>query len=110
MPKEEVSVCVCVCVTIGRQPVRLSCLGVGSVDGRLLHTAELGLASVRWHGRCCWRGEDMRVRSGVGEETAGRDAAFRSLSHPIHACHTLTWRGREEGSTDGLNGGCIRCW
>lgn len=106
MLKEEVIVC----VTIGRQPVRLSCLGVGSVDGRLLHAAELRLASVRRHGRCCWRGEDMRVRSGGGEERAGKVAAFSVINHAAHARHRLTWRGRGEESTDGRNGGCIRCW
>lgn len=106
MPKEEVRVC----VTIGRQPVRLSCLGVRRVDGRLLHAAELVLASVRRHGRCCRRGEDVRVRSGGGEETAGKVAAFSLISHTAHTRRRLTWRGRVEESTDVLNGGCIRCW
>lgn len=106
MPKEEFRVC----VTIGRQAVRLSCLGVRSVDGRLLHAAELGLASIRRHGRCCRRGEDMRVRSAGGEEAAGKLAAFCFISPTAHAGHGLTWRGRGEESTDGLSAGCIRCW
>lgn len=53
--------------TIGGQSVRLSCLGVSSVDGGLLHAAELGLASVRRHGRGCRCGENVRVGPGVGE-------------------------------------------
>lgn len=86
MPKEEVSMC----VTIGRQAVRLSCLGVGGVDRRLLHAAELGLASVRRHGRCRRRGEDVRVRSAGGEEPAGKVAALSLTSHAAHARHRLT--------------------
>lgn len=54
--------------TIGGQSVCLSCLGVSSVDGRLLHAAELGLTSVRRHGRGCRCGENVRVGPEMGEE------------------------------------------
>lgn len=96
--------------TIGRQAVRLSCLGVRGVDGRLLHAAELGLASVRRHGRGGRRGQNMRVGSGGGEETAGEVAAFTILTTCARARDRRTWRGRGEESTGGLNGGCSRCW
>lgn len=79
MPKEE--------VTIGRQPVRLSCLGVRRVDGRLLHAAELGLASVRRHGGSRRSGEDVGVRPGGGAGTAGEVAAFIASLHNTHT-HT----------------------
>lgn len=90
MPKEGVRVCVRAVCTIGRQAVWLSCLGVCGVDGRLLHAAELGLASVRRHGRGCRRGENMRVGSTGGEETAGNVAAF-SLFSSICACTGQTY-------------------
>lgn len=67
--------------TIGGQPVRLSCLGVGGVDGRLLHAAELGLAGVRGHGRGRRRGEDVGVGSGGGEGEAGHVGAVSLASH-----------------------------
>lgn len=48
--------------TVGGQSVRLSTLGVSSVDRRLLHAAELRLTSVRRHGRGRGRGQDVGVR------------------------------------------------
>lgn len=106
MPKEEVGGV----RTIGRQAVRLSCLGVRGVDGRLLHAAELGLAGVRRHGRGCRRGQNVRVGPGGGEETAGEVAAFSVATTCARARDGRTWRGRGEESTGGPNGGCIRCW
>ena len=50
--RDIIHVCVRVCVcTVGGQSVRLTSLGVGGVDSRLLHAAELRLASVGRHGR-----------------------------------------------------------
>lgn len=47
--------------TVGGQSVWLSTLGVGRVDGWLLHAAELRLPSVRRHGGCRRRGQDVGV-------------------------------------------------
>ena len=47
--------------TVGGQSVGLSSLGVGCVDGGLLHAAELGLTSVGGHGGSSRGGQDVRV-------------------------------------------------
>ncbi|TNN82556.1 hypothetical protein EYF80_007074 [Liparis tanakae] len=53
--------------TVGGQSVRLPCLGVSGVDGRLLHAAELGLTGVRGHGRGRRGGENVRIGPGRRE-------------------------------------------
>lgn len=54
-------------VTVGGEAIRLSCLGVRSVDSWLLHAAELRLTSVRGHWGSCWCGQDVRIRSVIRE-------------------------------------------